>query len=521
MLCSLLSFVTFEKIPDANSLPLKSFCVCFVLSVCLFPDLFGNSKPLPLYPAPGIITQCDGMCGFFHADSIGDMHLIIEDLVDKRISREDTSFPEAAEYGTNFQDQDVEPDSLMTLSSGCNPGHILNNDSIACSGSVVELKSRNALTYNWIPSAGLSNPNVQNPWLMIDSTLTYYLETTEYTNNLVVNPGFDLGDSGFITTYTKCNSANCLSPLGDNGYAVGTDANYFHSYFTGKDHTTGSGNFMIINGAQPALTVWQQTVPVKPNTKYAFGVWISTMISLSPAQIQFSINGGQVGALYNAPVYAGMWDQVFTTWNSGSVTTATIKVVDILPILEGNDFGLDDFFFGEVVSCSDSVTLTASENVNLGNDTVISPGKTVVLSPKGGFFSHYTWSTGDTTQTAAIFEAGTYSLTVADPRGCNSTDTVNVMNSMSFVVFPNAFSPNADRQNDVFRPRGSNVGRFEMSVYNRWGQLLFETSDITSGWNGTLDGKDCTAGLYFYVASYELPETHEAKTTRGSFTLIR
>ncbi|MEI8047809.1 MAG: T9SS type B sorting domain-containing protein [Bacteroidota bacterium] len=416
------------------------------------------------------------------------------------------------------------PDSVNRLAASgkYSQGCIITSDTDACSGSVFELNSKTALSYQWTPADRMSNPAIQNPYVIIDNTCTYFLLTTDYTNNLVINPGFELGNTGFYTAYTFCDGVNCLSPLGDNGYSVGTNANYFHSYFAGKDHTSGTGNFMIVNGARPTLTVWQQTIPVKSYTDYAFGVWISTMISLSPAQIQFSINGGQVGALYNAPDYANKWEQVFTTWNSGYQTTATIKIVDILPVLQGNDFGLDDLFFGEIISCSDSVTVTASRNVNLGNDTLITPpSQQIVLASSVGPFEQYTWNTGDTAQTITINDPGVYWLSAIDLAGCKSVDTLLVRSTLIGIEFPNAFSPNSDRINDVFRPKASNISKFHMSIFNRWGQFLYETDDIIAGWNGLVEGKNCPADLYVYITTYELQDIAGTKTTRGSFRLIR
>ena len=150
--------------------------------------------------------------------------------------------------------------------------------------------------------------------------ISYYLLTTRYSNNLIMNSDFEQGNTGFFTTYTYCNSYNCLFPLADYGYAVGTDASFFHVLFTGHDHTSGTGNFMIINGARPSLVVWRQTIQINPNTNYAFGVWISTMIARSTAQIRFSINGSQLGNIYYAPAVTNQWDQVFTTWNSGTAS---------------------------------------------------------------------------------------------------------------------------------------------------------------------------------------------------------
>ena len=404
----------------------------------------------------------------------------------------------------------------------CELGYIRNNDTTVCAGSVVELYSRSALTYQWLPANSLNSSTIQNPWLVMDSTRTFYLVTTNYLENLIQNPDFELGNNGFETDYTYCSDQNCLIPLGDNGYSIGKDASYFYTpYFNGYDHTSGKGNFMIVNGGRPTLKVWRQTVPVKSNTGYTFGLWISRMNEYDTSQIRILINGAQVGPIFNPPTTTNKWEQVIRTWNSGIQTSATVEIVDVKSSVIGNDFGLDDFTFGQIISCSDSVTISASRNASLGHDTIISLGQQLVLITTGGPFNHYIWNTGDTTQSISVTEAGNYWLLATDTIGCESRDTISINSSNSFVLFPNAFTPNADRDNDVFRPVSNNVIRFHMAVFNQWGQLVFETNDIKNGWEGMINGKDCVAGLYVYAATYEFKNLRETKTARGSFTLLR
>lgn len=278
-----------------------------------------------------------------------------------------------------------------TLSAQSCAPIILQNDTSVCLGSGIQLSSKEALSYHWFPANGLSNATGQNPVCVVDSSTTYYLTETSLSNNLVVNGDFENGNTGFISTYFYCNSYNCLFPLANNGYSVGQKAAFFHTLFTGTDHTTGSGNFMIINGADPSRTVWRETVNVTPNTTYAFGCWISTLIVRSTAQIRFSINGITLGPIYNAPGQTNLWDQFYIQWNSGANTTATIEIVDVLPVSDGNDFGLDDIFFGSVKTCTDSVhidvlkTQRRFEHINLcsGGSYTLPSGK--VISTPGNY----------------------------------------------------------------------------------------------------------------------------------------
>ena len=310
--------------------------------------------------------------------------------------------------GTCRDTVNISVKSCSTFS--CDSAGIINNDTTVCSGSPLQLNSKNALSYQWSPANGLSAANIQNPKFIADTTRTYYLTTTHLSDNLASNGDFEQGNAGFFTNYIYCNTGNCLFPLANNGYSVGTDANFFHTLFAGHDHTTGNGNFMIINGADPTRTVWREIINVSPNTNYAFGCWISTMIAISPAQIRFSINGVQLGPIYNAPSIINSWNQFYITWNSGANPTATIEIVDVLNQSNGNDFGLDDIFFGQVVSCTDSIkikTITAAKK----NITVaICSGKSYKL-PSG----------------VVVNAAGIYNDTLRSTAGCDSViTTVNL-----------------------------------------------------------------------------------------------
>lgn len=124
--------------------------------------------------------------------------------------------------------------------------------------------------------------------------------TDTSSQNLVVNGDFEAGNTGFTSDYTYCNTGNCLQP--ESFYAVGANPTFFHSAFVGNDHTTGTGNLMIVNGAgTPNTNVWCQTITVTPNTQYLFSTWVSSMVANSPAILQFSINGITIGSAFNAP----------------------------------------------------------------------------------------------------------------------------------------------------------------------------------------------------------------------------
>jgi gliding motility-associated-like protein len=164
--------------------------------------------------------------------------------------------------------------------------------------------------------------------------------------------------------------------------------------------------------------------------------------------------------------------------------------------------------------------------VSLGPDTVnlCDAGGSYTLDAMNPGAS-YLWSTGATTKSIVVTSPGMYSVTVTGPCGI-ATDQIVVedcdKNYDSCTVYvPNAFTPNSDGINDLFSPF-SNCGfdYFECSIYNRWGQLLFETSNQTKKWDGKYDGSDCSEGVYVYKINYKIPGK-PVNIMSGSVTLVR
>ncbi len=165
--------------------------------------------------------------------------------------------------------------------------------------------------------------------------------------NLVQNHDFELGNTAFASEYTSCSSNNCLIP--ESRYVVGKNANYFHYLFHGTDHTSGSGYYMMVNGSgTPDRVIWSQSITVKPNTNYKFSTWVLSLLTGQLAKLQFQINGIDIGPIFEAPNQTNLWLKYEApTWNSGSNTTAIIKVLNQNTSTGGNDFGLDDIVFEE------------------------------------------------------------------------------------------------------------------------------------------------------------------------------
>ncbi|MFN3939681.1 MAG: gliding motility-associated C-terminal domain-containing protein, partial [Chitinophagales bacterium] len=123
-----------------------------------------------------------------------------------------------------------------------------------------------------------------------------------------------------------------------------------------------------------------------------------------------------------------------------------------------------------------------------------------------------------------IFSAQENFYVVGEEFGCISPpDTVVVINTSSGLIVPNAFTPNSDGLNDIFKPYSELIfPNYQLQIYNRWGELLFTSNDITLGWDGTYLNKQQEVGTYVWVIEYEkFNEKNQEIILRGTVTLLR
>ena len=155
-------------------------------------------------------------------------------------------------------------------------------------------------------------------------------------------------------------------------------------------------------------------------------------------------------------------------------------------------------------------------------DTSICTYDKLTLKPTQGFRS-YLWSNNSTNNTLTIAAPGLYWLTVTDQNNCVGQDSVLVSpkECLTGIYVPNAFTPNNDHLNDVVYPIiGGNVIQYRFSIFNRWGKLLFTTTERGKGWNGTDAGYPQDPGLFTWTCTYQL-EGGQRQTAKGFVMLMR
>ncbi len=138
---------------------------------------------------------------------------------------------------------------------------------------------------------------------------------------------------------------------------------------------------------------------------------------------------------------------------------------------------------------------------------------------------YYIWNTGSTSSAIIIDTSGEYSVQVTSEDGCKSTDSVYVLWDTDPFILPNAFTPNGDGLNDTYGvvARYDYAKLYSLSIYNRWGQKIFESADINTKWDGTYKGTPCMAGSYIVRISYREYESliPLTKVQQGTMMLVR
>ena len=253
----------------------------------------------------------------------------------------------------------------VTIVPAANPLIVSPNTSI-CLGGNTTLSVNGGTTYTWTASPAdpsLTNPTSATPVVSPTATTTYTVTSpANVTRNLIFNGDFTQGNVGFSSDYAFL-PVNTIST--QKIYGIVTNPNTWFTLFTNcPDHTTGSGNMMVVDGSTSnggTDIVWRQQVPVTAGSVYTFSYWVQSVALLNYATLQVRINGIALGvAQAPSTINCGNWTQVTYTWNSAASTVADISIINTNTTLQGNDFALDDIAFTTNVTCNapQSVTVT-------------------------------------------------------------------------------------------------------------------------------------------------------------------
>ena len=183
---------------------------------------------------------------------------------------------------------------------------------------------------------------------------------------------------------------------------------------------------------------------------------------------------------------------------------------------------------GTTSASNQALTVNELPLIDAQKDTIIDIGGTAELMVVNGSGGSYLWSPAkdidcpDCAFTLAHPEdSTTYTVVYVDENGCsNSASMFVLVNFIEGVGVPTAFSPNGDGKNDVLFVRGFGIEALIFLIYNRYGEVVFETSDQNIGWDGTFKNQNENPGVYTWTLQYDLIGGKRG-SQKGNTTLMR
>lgn len=332
-----------------------------------------------------------------------------------------------------------------------------------------------------------------------------------------------IGNTGGGPTVTigSHNDITCFSAHDGSASAVASGGTGTLSY----SWSPGGGNTPSVSNLGPGT----YTVSVSDGGGC---VGFATVSIAEPTVITVLVNTTPIGCGSTGSAVAsatGGTANLHYLWNNGETTTSiTNLTVGTYSVTVTDDMSCSQAAVGVVTQSS----LTAS----VGPDVTIHIGDTTQLSVTGGNTMSWSPSSGLScttcrTPNASPLETTTYCVIVSDSV-CSDTACVlvTVVDSggcgslflpSGSVYTPNAFSPNHDGLNDVYKPVSNCVHNYSFMIFDRWGEKIFETTDTEVGWNGTFKGRLCQPDVYVYVVTFVDDHKNNYHQFTGKVVLLR
>ena len=403
---------------------------------------------------------------------------------------------------------------------------LFNNDTTVCQGSTVQIVvgGHPLFTYNWFPTTYLNNPHIDNPLSIPDSSISYTVVATypgcqpmtkSFSIDVQPVPVINAGADREMCDHDTVQLHVDVNPKWYTNYSYSwnpstdlNDGTLQNPIFSGHTNT----NFQVIVSTPIGCSDTDLVLVTVFPTEFATVTPETTTICPHDS-VHFLAVGG-VNYLFTPGKY--VTDSVIANPFGKPLTTTTYTVYSTSAL------GCIDTDIVRIEVASDAV-------LDAGNDVTLYPGETVTFNPTGNC-SFFTWfpdyhltdknikdPIASPPVTTKYFVSGTTEF------GCQAIDSLTVFVSPETILdLPNAFSPGSGTSiNDQLRiiKRGlATLNTFK--IFNRWGQVVFATTNIDEGWDGRFNGVPQPLGAYVYIID-ATTSTGAKYYKQGNVTLIR
>ena len=388
----------------------------------------------------------------------------------------------------------IKSDSIVAhFSAGGSATVTATATTIFCGDSAV-LSVNSGTNFIWSPSSGLNNTTIANPVATPSLTTTYTVITSGQcgTDTASITINVSTVTSASVTASAASIACGDSSLLQASGGST-----YLWSPPVGLNNTTVANPI-----ATPSASTTYTVIVSSPCGSDTTNILITVNSGINASVTALSSNlcigdstmlqaGGGTNYLWSPS--AGLSNQAVSNPVATPAATTTYSVI------------VSDFCGAD----TSSITLTVNQPPvpNVSADVTICSTETAQLSGSGG--TNYVWSppTGLSCVSCANPVATppsttSYILLVSTAKNCSASDTVTVFvtGECPEIFVPTGFSPNGDNNNDMLYIFGV-MKDLHFTVYNRWGEKVFETTDQLVGWDGNFHGKPVQSGVYAYKFS--------------------
>ncbi len=403
------------------------------------------------------------------------------------------------------------------------PPLVSTSDTLLCSKDSLQLQasSTSTGTYSWMPNDyKILQPNTANPIIFPLKDTTYTVTFTDDQQCINTKSVFiDVRDS--LIVHTMNDSTVCT---GDPVQLTATtDGNYAYTW------TDLQTNTVVGNTLNPTVK------PAPPRTQYTILAQLgkcrtSDTLSLKVVDPPNVKAVPDTSICSGSPVLLRASGGAYYTWSPSyyvkspkdSITWATPKDTTLFIVTVTDTLGCP-----KKVMDTAFIAVVPPVHAFAGNDTIVILGTPFQLHATGGI--RYTWTppnglsdTRSATPTALYDKDMTYTVTAYTKEGCTGTDDIFVRFIKGPEIYiPNAFSPNGDGHNDIFRPIPVGIVTTNyFRVYDRWGKLMYSSTEYMKGWDGTLKGEQAPVGTYVWMVE-GVDINKKTLTYKGTVTLVR
>ncbi|GDX51907.1 hypothetical protein LBMAG27_09540 [Bacteroidota bacterium] len=394
--------------------------------------------------------------------------------------------------------------------------HAMPDDTLCQSQSITLTATSNLPNFLWSPSASLSCSNCASPIATPPSTMLYIVQAS--LGNCVLSDTVIINVSSVPIVNAGSDDAICP---GESIQLHATGANTY--LWLGS----GAASLSSPNIPNPIATPNVNTTYVVQGSDNLCGMTSDTVvISIYPQTIanawpDSSVCPNQSVQLYSTGGVNYAWTGYFLNDDSLQNPMATPTAQDVVYTVTVTD----------VNGCSDTAQVTLhlydEPIANAGPDFTIFLFDSIQLYATGGIL--YSWYPTTGLNNANIYSpiasptlTTTYTLFMTTVDGCIDTNTMVItVKDEPIVEVPSAFSPNSDGHNDFLKV--IRLGMFDLTylrIYNRWGEVVFESHNISEWWDGKFNGEQCEVGVYTYMMEGE-GYNHKHIERRGNITLVR